>query len=97
MQVTGRCAVSKYIINKMHALTCVSIIYNNIKFPVISRVSIDFLYSNYCWEEEVKAALEREKAGEAKVLPILLRPAAWQDTQLSQFQLLPTGAKYTTA
>ena len=37
-------------------------------------VSAFFLASDYCWDVETKRAVERHDQGEAKVIPVLLRP-----------------------
>jgi nitrite reductase/ring-hydroxylating ferredoxin subunit len=63
---------------------------------ILLLVSSDFITSKYCWNKEVQAALERHQAGKVRVIPIILRPALWQDTPLGQLQVLPTGAKPVT-
>lgn len=60
---------------------------------ILLLVSASFISSKYCWNREVQVALERHKAGTARVIPIILRPALWKDTPLGQLQALPTGAK----
>src|SRR5271155_3817091 len=40
---------------------------------VLLLVSADFLASSYCWDVEMTRALARHDAGEALVIPILLR------------------------
>lgn len=45
---------------------------------ILLLVSADFLASDYCYEVEMKCALERHEAGQARVLPIALRPTDWQ-------------------
>src|SRR5207248_7396327 len=46
---------------------------------------------------EMKRALERHKAGEARVIPIILRPVDWKaEPALSELQALPTNAKAVT-
>ena len=42
---------------------------------ILLLISSDFLASEYCYGIEMKRALEREKAKEARVIPIVLRPA----------------------
>jgi tetratricopeptide (TPR) repeat protein len=54
------------------------------------------LASEYCYGIEMQRALERHKAGEAIVLPIILRPAYWQSIPFSHLQVLPTDAKPIT-
>src|SRR6266480_2456082 len=41
-------------------------------------VSPDFISSDYCYSIEMKQALERHKAGDARVIPIILRPVDWK-------------------
>src|SRR2546421_12707822 len=41
---------------------------------ILLLVSADFFASDYCYGTEMKRALERQKAGEAQVIPILVRP-----------------------
>lgn len=51
-------------------------------------VTDDFLDSDYINDVELPKALEKEKAGKAKVVPIILRPCMWEYTLLSQFQVV---------
>ena len=60
---------------------------------ILLLVSANFIASDYCWNKEVQAALERHKAGTVRVVPIILKPVHWQDTPLGQLQALPTEAK----
>src|SRR5215469_9499591 len=60
---------------------------------ILLLVSSDFIASKYCWNKEVQTALERREAGTAQVVPIILRPALWQDTPLAQLQALPADAR----
>jgi peptidoglycan hydrolase-like protein with peptidoglycan-binding domain len=60
---------------------------------ILLLVSSDFLASDYCSDVEVARALERHQAGEAKVIPIILRPCKWQNAQFSSLQALPKDAK----
>jgi TIR domain/NB-ARC domain len=56
---------------------------------VICLVSEDFTHSEYCWEEEVELARERAKAGDVRLLAVLLKavhPEAWP---FQEFQSLP--------
>jgi hypothetical protein len=52
-----------------------------------------FIDSRYCYEIEGQVALRRLQAGEAKVIPVILRPCAWQETPFGELQALPTDAK----
>jgi len=55
-------------------------------------VSPDFLNSGPCCREMCRA-LERQRAGEASVIPIILRLCDWQNSPLGEFQALPDDAK----
>jgi hypothetical protein len=59
-------------------------------------VSADFLKSDYCYEKEMKVALERDAKGEARVVPIIVRPCDWQNALFNRLQALPTDAKPIT-
>lgn len=60
---------------------------------ILFLISADFLASDYIHNTEIKIAFERYEKGEVKIIPVILRPCLWKDTELSQFQALPTGAK----
>lgn len=63
---------------------------------ILLLVSADFLASDYCYGVEMQQALKRHEDGEARVIPIILKPADWQDTPLGRLQALPTNAKAIT-
>ena len=60
---------------------------------VLLLVSPNFMRSNYCYGVGMQRALERHEAGEARVIPVILRPVDWQQTPLSKLQVLPTDGK----
>lgn len=60
---------------------------------ILLFMSPHFIESRYCYEIEGQAALERQKSGHAKVIPIILRPCAWEATPFGAFQAFPTDAK----
>lgn len=55
-----------------------------------------FLASSH-FEAEVQQALERQKEGTARVIPIIVRPVSWRGTPLNKLQALPTGGKPVTS
>lgn len=59
---------------------------------ILLLVSVDFLNSSYCYDVEIKRAIERHEKGEAVVIPIILRHCDWKDTDLSKLQALPKNA-----
>ncbi len=54
----------------------------------ILLVTDDFLDSDYINDVELPKALDKEKEGKAKVVPIILRPCMWQYTLLKEFQVV---------
>lgn len=60
---------------------------------ILLLVSADFIASNYCWDVEIKRALEREKAHEARVIPVIIRDVNWKDAPFAHLQGLPTDGK----
>lgn len=58
---------------------------------ILLLVSSDYFQSDYIHEVEIKEALERHDRGEAKVLPIIVRPCDWEaDPAVTRLQVLPT-------
>ncbi len=41
---------------------------------ILLLISADFVASDYCYGVEMQRAMERHEAGEARVIPIVLRP-----------------------
>jgi hypothetical protein len=52
-------------------------------------VSSSFINSDYCYEKEFRKALEKQKAGKALIVPIIVRPCDWLIPELRQFKALP--------
>jgi len=63
---------------------------------VLCLVSAGFMASPYINDIELKRALARHEAGEACVIPVLLKPADWESSALGRLQALPDGAKPVT-
>jgi GTPase SAR1 family protein len=63
---------------------------------ILLLVSPDFLSSDYCYDIEMRRALERHESGEARVVPIILRPCDWQHSPLQDLQCLPRDGKPVT-
>jgi hypothetical protein len=66
---------------------------------ILVLVSKDFISSDYCYGVEMTRALEKQKAGTAQVIPIIVRPIdlwAWRRTPLGKFAALPKGNEPVT-
>jgi hypothetical protein len=60
---------------------------------ILMLVSADFLASDYCYGVELARALERHKAGEALVIPVLARDVDLTDAPFSKLQWLPRNGR----
>jgi TIR domain len=59
---------------------------------ILLLVSPDFMASDYCCSIEMKQAMERHERGEARVIPIILRPIDWEWAPFGKLQALPANA-----
>ena len=60
---------------------------------IVFLVSSDFLASDYINRYEITTAMEREKSGQVRIIPVVIRPCDFYSSPLSQYQALPRGAK----
>ena len=65
---------------------------------IILLISVDFIRSGYCYNVELQQVIERHKAGDACVIPVILRSCLWKqvpvsDMRLGDLQALPKDAK----
>ena len=63
---------------------------------ILLLVSADFMASYYIWEKEMKRALERHEAGEARVIPVIVRDVNWHSAPFAKLQALPKDAQAVT-
>ena len=63
---------------------------------ILLLISSDFIASDYCYDVEMKRAMERHKAGEARVIPVILRPVAWKNSPFGKLQAFPTSVNPVT-
>ena len=60
---------------------------------VLLLVSADFVASDYCYDKEMKRALQRHKSGKARVIPVIVRDCAWHRAPFGKLQVLPADGK----
>jgi hypothetical protein len=60
---------------------------------ILLLISVDFLASDYCYDKEMRRALERHETGAARVIPIILRSVDMTGVPFSKLQALPRDAK----
>jgi len=63
---------------------------------ILLLISPDFIASDYRYGIEMQRALERHRAGAARVIPILLRPVDWKEASFAHLQPLPQNGKPVT-
>lgn len=60
---------------------------------ILLFMSPRFIESKYCYLVEGQEALRRHDSKEATVIPVVLRPCAWEDSPFGKLQALPSDAK----
>ena len=63
---------------------------------VLLLVSADFLASDYCYDVEMMRAMERHERGEARVIPVILRPCDWHGAPFGKLNAVPPDGKPIT-
>jgi internalin A len=64
---------------------------------ILLLVSADFIASDYCYEKEMKRALERHEQGKARVIPVIVRDINWRIAPFANLQALPKDGKAVTS
>src|SRR5262249_33625189 len=64
---------------------------------ILLLVSADFLASDYCYDVELQHAMARHQAGEARVIPIILRAVEWENAPFGTLQALPQDGRPITS
>lgn len=60
---------------------------------ILLLISADFISSAYCYDVEMTRALERHHAGDARVIPVILRACDWQDTPFGKLLAAPKDGR----
>src|SRR5260370_4481141 len=63
---------------------------------ILLLISPYFIASDYCYGVEMVQAMQRHKASDACVIPIILRPTDWTRAPFAELQALPTNTKPLT-
>ena len=63
---------------------------------ILLLVSADFINSDYCYETEMRRAVEKHERREAIVVPVIIRPADWHETPFGRIQAIPKDGKPVT-
>jgi len=60
---------------------------------ILLLVSPYFIASDYCYDVEVKRAMDRHRRGDARVIPVILEPCDWQRLPFGKLLATPTDGK----
>ncbi len=63
---------------------------------ILLLISSDFIKSNYCYSKEMQRAVERHEAGEARVVPVILRPCDWHSAPFGKLLAVPRDGRAIT-
>lgn len=63
---------------------------------ILLLISSDFLASEYCYNREMMRAMERHEAGEALVIPVILRACDWHGAPFGKLMATPTDGRPIT-
>jgi diguanylate cyclase (GGDEF)-like protein len=63
---------------------------------VLLLISSDFLSSDYCYDIEMRQAMNQHHDGKSRVVPIILRPCDWSEAPFAACQALPSDGKPVT-
>ncbi|TVZ63102.1 TIR domain-containing protein [Rhizobium mongolense USDA 1844] len=60
---------------------------------ILLLISADFLASDYCYDIEMKRAMERHERGEAIVIPVILRACEWKHAPFGKLKGVPEDGR----
>ena len=60
---------------------------------VLLLVSPAFLASSYCYDREMRRAMERHEQRDARVVPVILRPCDWHNAPFGKLKAVPADGK----
>lgn len=64
---------------------------------ILLLVSANFIASDYCYDVELTRAMERHETGEARVIPVILRPVDWHGAPFGKLRPLPKNGEPITS
>lgn len=65
----------------------------NTSHIILLLVSANFIATDYCWDVEVKRAMERHEAKQARIIPVILESVDWLNAPFAKLQPLPERGK----
>src|SRR5579859_5106863 len=63
---------------------------------ILLLISGHYLASDYCYQVEMPLAIQRQQAGQAHVIPIIVSPCDWRHPPLDEYRALPLNEEPTS-
>lgn len=63
---------------------------------ILLLVSANFIGSDYCYSKEMERAIERHNSGDARIVPVILRPCDWHSAPFGKLMATPRDGKAIT-
>jgi internalin A len=60
---------------------------------ILLLISANFIDSDFCYDVEMKRAIERHENGEARVIPVIVRDCNWKRAPFGKLQAVPKDGK----
>lgn len=60
---------------------------------VLLLVSADYIFSDFCFKQELRRALQRHAQGVTRVIPVILKPVDWRSAPFGGLKALPQEGK----
>lgn len=57
---------------------------------ILLLVSPDFMASDYCYDTEMRIAMQRHNSEDAVVIPVIIRPCDWSEAPFGKLMAIPT-------
>jgi hypothetical protein len=64
---------------------------------ILLLASSSFIASDYCYCKELKRAIDRHEAGQARVVPIIVRDCEWHSSVFAKLKALPRDGEAVTS
>ncbi|WP_245678541.1 SIR2 family protein [Chondromyces crocatus] len=64
---------------------------------ILLLISADFLASDFCYEAQMRRAIQRHERGEARVIPIILDACDWEPAPFGKLKPLPDKGRAVTS
>ena len=60
---------------------------------ILLVISANFIHSDFCYNTEMKRAMERQAKGDARVIPVIVKDCNWPNAPFGDLQALPKNGK----